>query len=357
MAMQSSAIDRLTLASRARELRTRRARPVVRVLPSPRVNARVRPPRSSVALARHAGRGGWSITAWAFRGYYRTNAGDLAAAVAFNAMIAVVPTALLIVSVAGLVLRDEQVLKTAIFASVWAFPSGQAQDAIETALQARNNSGWFGVFSLIGFAWVGTNFVASLARAMNRVYGVRDRRFVHQRLRGFVLMLVFSVLLSAASIAATLPTFFVAQELSFYFDEWVIARGWVQITTYALALVVATGLFMVLYRYVPNARQKKKDVWPGALTAGALFVLLIQAFPIYLRVFNPGNVYGQAFLLVTLLVTWFYVLAHVLLFGTYVNATWQQRRRCRAGVPQTMVVETVVPVSACADEPETKQVA
>jgi uncharacterized BrkB/YihY/UPF0761 family membrane protein len=40
-----------------------------------------------------------------------------------------------------------------------------------------------------------------------------------------------------------------------------------------------------------------------------------------------ANRYGAAFGLLTLLVAWFYLLAHVLLFGTYVNATYQRYRR------------------------------
>jgi uncharacterized BrkB/YihY/UPF0761 family membrane protein len=42
-----------------------------------------------------------------------------------------------------------------------------------------------------------------------------------------------------------------------------------------------------------------------------------------------ANRYGVVLGLVSLLVAWFLVLAHVMLFGTYVNATWQRHRRRR----------------------------
>jgi len=41
------------------------------------------------------------------------------------------------------------------------------------------------------------------------------------------------------------------------------------------------------------------------------------------------NRYGAAFGLLSLLVAWFWVLAHLLLFGTYINATYQRHRRAR----------------------------
>jgi uncharacterized BrkB/YihY/UPF0761 family membrane protein len=49
--------------------------------------------------------------------------------------------------------------------------------------------------------------------------------------------------------------------------------------------------------------------------AAALFVLLGQVFPLYLWLVGGVNRYGVAFGLVSLLVTWFAALGHVLLFG------------------------------------------
>ena len=66
---------------------------------------------------------------------------------------------------------------------------------------------------------------------------------------------------------------------------------------------------------------------PGTATAASLFVLMAQVYPLYFRLLGGANRYGAAFGLLTLFVAWFYVLAHVLLFGTYVNATHQRRRR------------------------------
>jgi uncharacterized BrkB/YihY/UPF0761 family membrane protein len=61
------------------------------------------------------------------------------------------------------------------------------------------------------------------------------------------------------------------------------------------------------------------------VVAGGLFVLLGQAFPLYLRLIGGVNRFGAAFGLLTLLVAWFAVLAHLLLFGCYVNVTYRRR--------------------------------
>ncbi len=130
-----------------------------------------------------------------------------------------------------------------------------------------------------------------------------------------------------ALIASTVPTLFVSQDLPVYFQSWSLAAGWYQVLGYAVAFVTTALLFGMLYRVVPNANQRMADVWPGLLTATVLFMVMAQVFPIYLRVLGGANRYGAAFGLLTLLVAWFYLLAHVLLFGTYVNATYQRARR------------------------------
>lgn len=269
------------------------------------------------------------LPAWMYRGYNATNAGDLAAAVAYNALVAVIPMLLLLVSVGGAALKTDDLLVTFIQAIFWALPAEDTQSALEGALAARRNSPWIGAISLLGFAWVGANFVSCLARCMNRVYGVPNRRFVHQRARDFFVVVAFGVLFLLVSIAATLPSLLLGKELNAFFRNLAIASGRVQAISYVVALISSMMLFLVVYRIVPNAGQRLRDVWPGILTAAFLLVLLLQVFPVYLRLVGGVNRYGQFFGFIPLLVGWFYILAHVLLFGTYVNASF--RHHCRKG--------------------------
>jgi membrane protein len=168
-----------------------------------------------------------------------------------------------------------------------------------------------------------------MARSMNRVYGVRGCGFKCERRRSFFVILLFAAFFLMASLAATVPTLFVGRHLGFYFETWRLAAAPAQVVSYGIAILAALALFIVIYRIVPNAGQKLADVWPGALTAATLFVLMAQAFPLYLRFFHNDNRFGQVFGLISLLITWFYALAHVLLFGTYVNATYFKHRHKR----------------------------
>lgn len=293
-------------------------------------------PAGAVARSgrRHAPKGvfGWIDTGfhWMLRGYQQANAGDLAAAVAFNALVALIPTFLLCLSVAGLFFHSDEVFTSTIYASLWGLPRSSAGDALEAVLTARRSSSWLGALSLAGFAWTGAGFVGCLARSMNRIYGVPGCGYMCEKRRGFFVILAFAALFILALLSSTVPTLFVRTDLPVYFESWALAAGWYQVLSYAVAFFATLALFGMLYRVVPNAGQGLLDIWPGTLTAAILFLVMAQVFPLYLRVLGGANRYGAAFGMLTLLVAWFYVLAHLLLFGTYVNATHQRHRR-RAG--------------------------
>ena len=268
------------------------------------------------------------ITQWMIEGYQRANATDLASAVAFQALVAVVPMFLLLISVAGLFLQDGRVLQQAILAIAWVLPSDASNDAFTAAFEARRNSGLFGALSLLGFAWVGTGFVSAMARSMNRIYGVPNAGYVKEKQRGFIVILLFALFFLISVAATIVPTFFVANvdDLPPVFQRWVLASGEWQFLSYVVGAISAFGLFMTIYRLVPNAKQRLVDVWPGAVVSAMLFLLVTQAFPIYLRIVGGANRFGVVLGLISLMVIAFYALAHVILFGAYINATWQRHR-------------------------------
>ena len=291
-------------------------------------------PAVKASLGIQRARPWWStlgrLPRWMYRGYNEANASDLAAAVAFNMLVALVPMFLLMVAMAGLFLKSDQVLSQAQLVIARLVPGGKTgQDAFTAALEARNNSGWLGLISFFGFAWIGTGFVSCLARSMNKIYGARSSGYINEKQRGFLILFLFSLLFIVAAGATILTTFFVNQELPTVFEGWLLATGAFQIVGYVIGFGAAFLLFFTMYRIIPNAGQRSLDVWPGALTASVLFVVLTQLFPIYIRSTGGGNTYGQIFGFVSLLVASLFMMAHVILFGAYTNATYQRWRRFR----------------------------
>ena len=267
------------------------------------------------------------IPRWLYQGFNRNNAGDLAASIAYHFLIAMVPIFFLLVGVTGLFLQSDRVLDQAERLIAAVFPEGSGSvDAFDAAIATRQNSGIITGISFLVFSWAGTGLVSSMARGMNRIYNVRNASFITEKQRGFLVIMLFLLFFVLSVLASTLPTLLLLLDLPEALDAFFLGTRGAQLIAYATAFVFTILLFYVLFRVVPNARQRFMDVWPGTLVASLMFFAMVQSFPIYIQLVGGVNRYGPLLGLISLLVAAFYFLAHIILFGTYINASWQRRR-------------------------------
>jgi membrane protein len=92
-----------------------------------------------------------------------------------------------------------------------------------------------------------------------------------------------------------------------------------------VSLLVLTLMFALLYKYVPDAEIRWRDVWPGGLITAGLFSLGKTAIGYYLGQASVGSAYGAAGSLVVLLV-WVYYSALIMFFGTEFTHAWATRQ-------------------------------
>ena len=89
------------------------------------------------------------------------------------------------------------------------------------------------------------------------------------------------------------------------------------------SLAVITGLFALIFKYVPDAEVRWRDVWLGAAVTAALFTIGKLLLGLYLGKAAIGSSYGAAGSLIALVV-WVYYAAQIFLLGaefTHVYAT------------------------------------
>lgn len=287
--------------------------------------------QSLPALWRRTNRSGWSrllrFPRWAINGFRRNNAGDLAAAIAYHSLIAMVPIFFLLVGVTGLFLQSQTVLDAAQNLVTTVIPPGSGLgEAFQDAIDSRQNSGILTLASFVTFSWAGTGLISSMARGLNRIYNVRNATFVTEKQRGFTVIMLFLLFFVISVLSSVIPTLLLLLDLPEILDEIFLNSRFSRLMAYATAFLSAATFFFIIFRIVPNARQKAADVWPGTIIAAILFAIMVQAFPIYIGLIGGINRYGPLLGLISLLVVALYFLAHTILFGGYVNATWQRRR-------------------------------
>ena len=88
-----------------------------------------------------------------------------------------------------------------------------------------------------------------------------------------------------------------------------------------VSFIVITSLFAVIFKVLPDAKTKWKDIFPGALASGVLFMIGKFAISFYIGKSHVGTTYGAAGSLVVLLL-WVYYSAIILYLGAEFAKTW-----------------------------------
>jgi membrane protein len=238
-----------------------------------------------------------------------------AVVIAWQCLFSLFPILLGLLGVFGQFVNDPDHHRALAAGIAAQFPA-QFADLLAFIEHTGDASTVLGLVSLVGLAWSGYWLFRSMEFVFNRFYGVANRSLHGQAWMALLMTSVYVVLTTVSVLASEIPHLLVAlaEHLPFEVPWMLTAVG------NLVALASAVLLFLALYAVVPNCRLTPWDVWPGAVLAGLLFVLLSQAFPLYFWLFGGSYAVYQAFGLSLLLMTWFHFLAMILVLGAELNA-------------------------------------
>jgi len=251
--------------------------------------------------------------------YLDAHGPNWAVLIAWNGLFAMFPILLVTATVIGLVLRSPSIASGVEQQVVHAFPgNGDLQLQITNALNAfKEKSGLLAIIGFAGLLWSGSALFGAIEQALAALTPCKARGFVTQKLVGFAMILLFTVLavplvmsgslLPALESLPVVPRFLSSGPAALIFQ---IAAG----------VIDAAVLFAAIYFVVPNRRQRLRDIVPGALVAGGLLEGLTLIFPLYFKLSGGFASYGATFALFFLLLTYFYLLGQITMLGAAVNA-------------------------------------
>ncbi|MFN2317528.1 MAG: YihY/virulence factor BrkB family protein [Gemmatimonadales bacterium] len=270
----------------------------------------------------------------------------LASALTFDAMLAIIPLGILVLSGLGYLLDRTayfgaadpgQLIANFLPAHVTRGsgpdPAGVAERLLETVRNFRSSLTWVMVPA---FLWFGSRLFAGVRVALTQVYGARARQRHDRPVLDFFLMYFFAKLRDLRMIGVVLGLAIFSTLLSA--GVALLNLGGVQAAPWrffatglgrVLAELVVIGstlvLFTLLYRY---ASPKRLD-WRGALLAGSVatigFEIAKRLFGLYLSYIARGGVFsvdanigaGLLFIL------WMWYMAVVFLLGAAAARVWE----------------------------------
>ncbi len=252
------------------------------------------------------------------RAFRRHNASRFGAALAFYIVFSIAPTVLIAIAVAGRLFGRKQAEREILDRIGGSFGSA-AGSAIAAMIKdsASPQIGWLaatlGLMTLyFGLAGVYRQVDDALQTIWHekRDQDVGVIRALEKRLASMILVIVVGVvvLLSVIADAAIAVTGryaaarLVGGELLWHAAQLLVST------------LVLTALFAAVFRYLPAARVRWRDVGMGAAVTAVLFVIGKFALGLYLGKAAVGSAFGAAGSIVVVLL-WAYWSAQILFFG------------------------------------------
>jgi membrane protein len=289
----------------------------------------------------------------ATRAWWDDDCTRLGASVAYYSLFAIAPVLLVATAMAGMVFGAEEV-RDEVVGQLEHLIGREGALAVESLLEgaSQRRTGIFAiVFGGITFVVAATGAFLELQVALNTIWRVKPnpganiKAFLMDRLRSFGLVVAIGFLLMVSlSVTAAL-----AALNAWLFDLSPAAPALWNAASTLVSLAVTTGLFALLFRFLPDVRLRWRDVTTGAAVTAVLFTIGQQVIGVYLGQSSIASSYGAAGSMMILLL-WVYYSCQILLFGAEFTRVYVHRHGAKAQ-PESFAVKdphAVNPKSALA---------
>ena len=260
-----------------------------------------------------------------WRKAYDDNLTGMAAMVAYNLMLSVIPLALVALFVAGRILSSEEIEASVLEDLQRLFPDEAESTLLDGLRRVQDSSATVGILAIVAATWFATSFWGALDTAFCRIYHRDCRPWLRQKLFALGMLVVVLLFFVATVSIPALQGLIVGHrdDLPFGLGE---IRGFVYTLSLVGGLVLLFAILCLVYWRVPRGSIPWRCIWPGALGAVVAMGIVDYTFPLYLSNVSSLRV-GTSFLFVLIVLVWFYVLALILLAGAVVNELRFEGRR------------------------------
>jgi membrane protein len=267
------------------------------------------------------------------RAWWDDDCTRLGASLAFYTLFAIAPILLMATAIAGMVFGAEAVrgeIVGQLDHLVGREGALAVQNLLEGAGQRRDGGALATAIGGVTFLIASTGAFLELQVALNTIWRVKPRpsghlyAFVIDRLRSFGLVVAIGFLLL---VSLTVTAGLAALNAWLFSLSAANATIWNIVNT-LVSIVVTTGLFALLYRFLPDVLLRWRDVMTGAVVTAVLFTIGQQVIGWYLGQSAIVSSYGAAGSMMILLL-WVYYSCQILLFGAEFTRVWSARHGVR----------------------------
>lgn len=264
----------------------------------------------------------------AVRAWWDDDALRLGASLAYYTLFAIAPILLVATAIAGMVFGADAV-NGEIVGQLDHLIGREGARAVQSLLEGASQRRTGILATVVGsitFVVAATGAFLELQAALNTIWrvqvkpGVNLKAFLIDRVRSFGLVMAIGFLLMV-SLAVTAALAALNGWLSQYAPDVPLLWSGVSML---VSLTVTTGLFALLFRFLPDVRLRWRDVMTGALATAVLFTIGQLLIGLYLGQSSMASSYGAAGSVMILLL-WVYYSCQIVLFGAEFTRVYAQR--------------------------------
>ena len=187
---------------------------------------------------------------------------------------------------------------------------------IDTIRGVSQVSGALTIVGIVGMAWSASAMFGAIRKSLNIAWDTDVHRpVVQQKIIDLGMVLGLGILLGA-SVASTAALRAFREVSDDALGPLSTGTGFFwSVLPFLLPAIFSFTVFVLVYRYVPNVATAFREVWPGALLATVLFELLKNAFALYVANFNSYAGAYGALGGILLFLLWTYLTSNILLIG------------------------------------------
>ncbi|MCD7926352.1 MAG: YihY/virulence factor BrkB family protein [Bacteroides sp.] len=200
----------------------------------------------------------------------------------------------------------------------------EALRAILENAEKTNASTFATVVSLCVTVFGATTVFAEIQSSLNTIWGIKAvpkrswLKYLKNRLLSFSFILVFAFIML---ITFSITNIIVDLSKRFMVSNPDVAESLVKGGGIVVNIVVTAFIFTLIYKILPDARLKSKDVCVGAIVTTLLLLVGQWGISLYIGMANVGNVYGAAAFMVVF-ITWIYYSAIIIYIGAEFTQAW-----------------------------------
>jgi len=250
----------------------------------------------------------------------------MSGALAYYTVFSMAPLLVLIISLCAMFLSREAI-EGEIYAQLVGFmgsdTAAQLQEIIKNA--AIEGKGKIAlIISVITLLIGSTTVFAQIQDSINDIWGLKPKpkrgwvKLIQNRFLSFSVIISLVFILLVSLVVTTLMDGLNERLRDIFPDVTVIVF---YIINQVITLTVVSFIFAVIFKVLPDAKIKWKDVLSGALATAVLFMIGKFGISFYIGASDVGSTYGATGSLVILLL-WAFYSSLILFFGAEFTKAW-----------------------------------